>query len=73
MLEKVKAALDEIRPALGADGGDIELIEVTKDGIVRVRLRGTCAGCPMAAMTMAMGAESVLKERIPHVKRVEAI
>lgn len=73
MLEKVNAVLDEIRPALRADGGDIELVEVTKDGIVRVRLRGACAGCPMAAMTMAIGVERVLKERIPHVKRVEAI
>lgn len=70
MEEKVKTALEKIRPALQADGGDVELVEV-KDGIVRVRLTGACKGCPMASMTLANGIERILKEEIPEVKKVE--
>jgi Fe-S cluster biogenesis protein NfuA len=73
MKERVLAVIDEIRPNLQADGGDIELVEVTVDGIVRVRLQGACSGCPGAAMTLKMGVESLLKRRIPEVKSVEKV
>jgi Fe-S cluster biogenesis protein NfuA len=73
MKEKVQSLIDEIRPNLQADGGDIELVEVTPDGIVRVRLQGACSGCPGAAMTLTMGVESLLKRRIPEVKGVEKV
>lgn len=71
--KKVKEALDEVRPQLQADGGDAELVEVTDEGIVKVRLVGACAGCPMSTMTLAMGIEKTLKEKIPEVKKVEAV
>lgn len=73
MREKVKSALDKIRPALQADGGDVELVDVTKDGVVRVRLVGACAGCPMATVTLAYGIERELKKQVPGVKRVEPV
>ena len=60
-----------IRPSLQADGGDIELVDVTDDGVVKVRLRGACSGCPGAAMTLKMGVERILKSKIPEVKSVE--
>jgi len=69
--ERVQKALDKIRPSLQADGGDVELVEVTDDGIVRVRLQGHCAGCPMSMMTLKNGIERILKEEIPEVKAVE--
>ena len=72
MLDQVKQVLDEIRPNLQADGGDIELVGV-EDGVVKVRLKGSCAGCPMSQMTLTFGVEKVLKERIPEVVRVEAV
>jgi Fe-S cluster biogenesis protein NfuA len=71
MNEKVKAALDQIRPALQADGGDVELVSF-KDGIVKVKLTGACGGCPMATMTLKKGIEKILKERVPEVKEVVA-
>lgn len=70
--EKVKKALDSIRPSLQADGGDIDLIDVSDDGIVKVRLKGACAGCPMSQMTLAQGVEQKLKSSIPEVKKVVA-
>jgi len=73
MREKVEAVINEIRPALQADGGDIELVDVIKDGTVKVRLVGACAGCPMSTMTLSLGIERTLKKRVPGVKRVEAI
>ena len=73
MKEKVQQALNEIRPQMQADGGDIELIDVTEDGIVKVRLVGACSGCPGAQMTLQMGVERVLKARVPEVKAVEAV
>jgi Fe-S cluster biogenesis protein NfuA len=73
MKEKVQAVIDEIRPQLQADGGDIELIEVTGDGLVRVRLQGACSGCPGAAMTLKAVVESLLKRRVPEVKGVERV
>lgn len=72
MKEKVEAALNKIRPALQADGGDVELVEV-KDGVVRVRLTGACGGCPMSQMTLKMGIERILKKEVPEVKEVEAV
>lgn len=72
MRENVEKALEFIRPALQADGGDIELVDVV-DGIVKVRLRGACGGCPMSQMTLKMGVERVLKERVPEVKSVETV
>jgi Fe-S cluster biogenesis protein NfuA len=73
MREKVEAVLGNIRPALQNDGGDVELVEVTDDGIVKVRLQGACGGCPMASMTLKNGIERVLKESIPEVKEVVAV
>jgi len=71
MHDKVQELINEIRPNLQADGGDIELVEVTDEGIVKVRLQGACRGCPGAAMTLKMGVERILKEKIPEVKAVE--
>jgi len=68
--EKVEAALERIRPVLQADGGDVELVEIGEDGIVKVRLKGACAGCPMSQMTLKQGIESTLKQEIPEVKEV---
>ena len=73
MKEKVEEALKDIRPMLQADGGDIELVDVDADGVVKVRLQGACAGCPGAAMTLKMGIEAHLKEKIPEVKSVESV
>lgn len=69
MKEKVEEALALIRPALQADGGDVELIDVN-EGVVKLKLKGACGGCPMAAMTLRYGIERVLKEKIPEVKEV---
>jgi Fe-S cluster biogenesis protein NfuA len=73
MKEKVEQALNKIRPALQGDGGDVELVEVSADGIVRVRLTGACGGCPMSQMTLKMGIERILKKEVPEVKSVEAV
>ena len=72
MKEKVAAVLAQIRPALQADGGDVELVDVN-DGIVKLKLKGACAGCPMATMTLQHGIERILKEKIPEVKEVIAV
>jgi Fe-S cluster biogenesis protein NfuA len=72
MREIVEKALHTIRPALQADGGDIELIDVV-DGVVKVRLTGACGGCPMSQMTLKMGVEKVLKQQVPEVKSVETV
>jgi len=71
--EDVQNALEDIRPALQADGGDVELVEVTEEGVVRVRLQGACNGCPMAAMTLKDGIERVLKQQVPGVTEVESV
>ena len=73
MEERIQAALDKIRPALQADGGDVEFVEMTEDGVVKVRLQGACRGCPMSQLTLANGVERVLKEEIPEVTRVESV
>jgi Fe-S cluster biogenesis protein NfuA len=73
MKEKVEAALADIRPALQQDGGDVELVEVTDEGVAKVRLTGACHGCPMAQFTLQMGIERVLKNAVPELKAVEAV
>ena len=72
MREKVESVLNQIRPNLARDGGNVELVDAT-DGIVKVRLTGACGGCPMASMTLKLGVERVIKERIPEVKEVVAV
>lgn len=71
--EDVEAALDQIRPALQADGGDISLVDIDDQGIVKLRLKGACCGCPSAAVTLHMGVERVLKDLVPGVQGVESV
>jgi Fe-S cluster biogenesis protein NfuA len=71
--ERVQDALNLIRPALQADGGDVELVDVGDDGVVKVALQGACRGCPMSQLTLANGVERVLKEQVPEVVRVEPV
>jgi len=73
MKEKVEATLGKIRPSLQADGGDVELVEVTPDGVVKVKLTGACGGCPMSQMTLKMGIEKMLKQEVPEVKEVVGV
>lgn len=73
MIEEVKKVLDLIRPNLQADGGDVELVEVTEDGVVKVKLVGACGHCPMSTMTLKMGIERTLKEKVPEVKEVISV
>ncbi|MCM2357846.1 MAG: NifU family protein [Geobacteraceae bacterium] len=73
MIEDVKKVLEMIRPALQADGGDVELVEVTADGVVKVRLVGACGHCPMSTMTLKMGIEKTLKEKVPGVREVVSV
>jgi Fe-S cluster biogenesis protein NfuA len=73
MKAKVEAALNKIRPQLQMDGGDVELVGIEKDGVVKVRLKGACGGCPMSQMTLKMGIERILKKEVPEVKEVVAI
>ena len=72
MKERVVEVLAQIRPALQADGGDVELVDVN-DGVIKLKLKGACAGCPMATMTLHHGIERVLKEQIPEIKEVIAV
>jgi len=73
MKTQVEDAIKEIQPHLRADGGDIELIDVDDEGIVKVRLKGACAGCPMSQMTLKLGVERYLKQKIPEVKKVVTV
>ena len=73
MRESVAETLQTIRPFLQADGGDVELVDVSEDGIVKVRLTGACGGCPMSQMTLSQGIERKLKAQIPEVKQVIAV
>ena len=70
--ERIKKALEQVKPQLQADGGDIEYLGFDK-GLVKVKLKGACSGCPMSAMTLQWGVENFLKKQIPEVKKVEAI
>lgn len=71
--EKVEQALEKVRPALQADGGDVKLIDVDANGVVKVKLTGACGGCPMSQMTLKMGIEKTLKLNVPEVTRVESV
>lgn len=71
--ERVEAVLGKVRPFLQRDGGDVELVEVTDDGVVKVRLKGACSGCPGATMTLKNAIEDTLKQEIPEVKSVEQV
>lgn len=73
MRERVEEILNLIRPSLQADGGDVELVDVTEDGIVKVKLTGACGGCPFATLTLKEGIERAIKEEIPEVKEVIAV
>jgi Fe-S cluster biogenesis protein NfuA len=75
MVERVavEKALNEVRPSLQADGGDVELVDVTMEGIVKVKLKGACAGCPMSQMTLNQGIERYLKKQFPDLVKVEAV
>ena len=73
MREKVISALNKVRPFLQADGGDVELIDVTPDGVVKVRLTGACAGCPMSQMTLKHGVEKAIREEVPEIKEVVCV
>jgi Fe-S cluster biogenesis protein NfuA len=69
----VQKAIDQIRPNLQMDGGDVELVDITEDGVVKVKLLGACGGCPMSQMTLKMGIEKHLKKEVPQVKEVVSI
>ncbi len=73
MRDKVEKAIEKIKPMLAADGGSLELVDITPEGVVKVRLTGACGGCPMSQMTLKMGIERILKEEVPEVKSVEAV
>jgi Fe-S cluster biogenesis protein NfuA len=73
MKEQVETVLNKIKPTLQADGGDVELVEVTADGVIKVRLKGACGSCPMSQMTLKMGIERMIKKEIPAVKEVVAV
>jgi Fe-S cluster biogenesis protein NfuA len=73
MKEQIEMALNEIRPSLQADGGNVELVEITEDGVVKVRLTGACGTCPMSTFTLKMAIEKTLKDKIPQVKSVEQV
>jgi Fe-S cluster biogenesis protein NfuA len=73
MKEKVEKALDKVRPMLAADGGSVELVDVTEDGVVKLKLTGACGCCTMSQMTLKMGIEKILKQEIPEVKEVIAL
>ena len=73
MKERVKSVLNKMRPALQADGGDVELVNVEEDGTVKVKLKGACGGCPMSRITLKRGIETRIKKVVPEVKAVEAV
>ena len=73
LYQKVEKALQTIRPYLKADGGDVELVQVTNEGIVEVKLTGACSDCPMSQMTLRAGVERALIREVPGIRRVEAV
>ena len=70
---KVEEVLEEVRPLLLRDGGDLELVEITEDKVIKVRLKGACGSCPMATLTLKVGIEKTLKEKLPEIKSVESV
>jgi Fe-S cluster biogenesis protein NfuA len=73
MRERIEKALDKVRPMLMADGGNVELVEVTSDGIVKLKLKGSCGCCPMSSMTLKNGIEKILRQEVPEIKEVVAL
>jgi len=73
MKEQVQKAIDKVRPGLQADGGDVELVDVSADGVVKVKLTGACRGCPMSQMTLKMGIEKIIKQQVPSIKEVVSV
>ncbi len=73
MRERIEKALDKVRPMLAADGGNVELVDVTSDGVVKLKLKGSCGRCPMSSMTLKMGIERILKQEVPEIKEVVAL
>jgi Fe-S cluster biogenesis protein NfuA len=73
MKEQVQKAIDIIRPSLQADGGDVELVDVSADGVVKVKLTGACHGCPMSQMTLKNGIEKIIKKQVPEIKEVLSV
>jgi Fe-S cluster biogenesis protein NfuA len=73
MKEEVQKAINTVRPNLQADGGDVELVDVSADGVVKVKLTGACHGCPMSQMTLKMGIEKIIKQQVPGVKEVVSV
>ena len=73
LFNRVAVVIDELRPLIQGDGGDLELVDVDEDGVVSVRLHGACVGCPSASMTLSMGVERTLKHRVPEVARVQSV
>jgi Fe-S cluster biogenesis protein NfuA len=73
MKEKVEEAMKYIRPSVQADGGDVEIVEITEEGVIKVRLMGACCGCMMAQVTLKSGIENYLKQQVPEVKEVIAV
>lgn len=73
LLHRVSRVINLIRPAVQSDGGDLELVEVTADGTVRIRFHGACVGCPSSSMTLQVGIERNLKEHVPEVRAVQAV
>ncbi|MBC8420212.1 MAG: NifU family protein [Proteobacteria bacterium] len=71
--EKIEGALQKVRPSLQADGGDVQLVDVDQDGLVKVKLMGACGGCPMSQMTLKMGIEKILKQNVPEVTGVQSV
>lgn len=73
MKEEVQKAINLVRPNLQADGGDVELVDVSADGVVKVKLTGACHGCPMSQMTLKMGIEKIIKQQVPGIKEVVSV
>jgi len=73
MKDRVLSAINQIRPNLQADGGDVELVDIGADGVVKVRLTGACRGCPMSQVTLKMGIEKFLKKEVPEVREVVSV
>jgi Fe-S cluster biogenesis protein NfuA len=73
MRDKIEKALEKVRPMLQADGGNVDLVDVTPDGVVKLKLKGACGCCPMSQMTLKMGIEKILKQEVPEIKEVIAI